>query len=433
MYVEEEKWARATWEVKKDLLRQEIQPVKLIGDLWEVAAMNASKVIPEVPEKRPRGVPSPFGARIYAEGQQIQQEYAKRAIKIDNIRNAYDKLQASGDILNEQFRNGTEGVKQYNQTIEDSGKTFEYLMESSSQWYDDEIRKQEEANKKQQEATAALTDAYRDMRGQMGKMTEDTYNAEVQTIDNLKTKYIELGAAKLTVDQWYYEQKKQLDIEMYKAGGGLLEGFLAGMMETQDSITTLGQIGSQTFTSLWGAFDTALDKSIANVDNFSDAFKNLGEISKEIFRQMLIDIMKASIKMAIMNTLFGGGGVGSGGGLLGLVGIKVPTAKQGGVAGQIPSTRLVNPAVFGGAPHFKNGGIVGLKANEVPIIAHKGETITPVGKTPSHPIVIINNNTGLPIRQTETRGEHDEHIITVVMDRLGRDTDLRDMVIATKG
>lgn len=70
----------------------------------------------------------------------------------------------------------------------------------------------------------------------------------------------------------------------------------------------------------------------------------------------------------------------SGKGILSAVGVAVPTPvpanHTGGIAGQNTSgTRLLNPDVFAAAARFHTGGIAGLRPDEVPIIAQKGEEI----------------------------------------------------------
>ncbi|MEG8019474.1 peptidoglycan DD-metalloendopeptidase family protein [Sphingomonas sp. LR55] len=67
-------------------------------------------------------------------------------------------------------------------------------------------------------------------------------------------------------------------------------------------------------------------------------------------------------------------------GILSAVGVAVPTPvpanHTGGIAGQNTSgTRLLNPNVFAAAARFHTGGIAGLRPDEVPIIAQKGEEI----------------------------------------------------------
>lgn len=55
--------------------------------------------------------------------------------------------------------------------------------------------------------------------------------------------------------------------------------------------------------------------------------------------------------------------------------ISVPTKHQGGIAGQGGPRRTVSPWVFAGAPRFHDGGLPGIRANEVPAILQMGEEV----------------------------------------------------------
>jgi hypothetical protein len=56
---------------------------------------------------------------------------------------------------------------------------------------------------------------------------------------------------------------------------------------------------------------------------------------------------------------------------------------DGGTIGGSAPIRSIASAAFAGAPRMHNGGrILGLGADEVPIIAKLGETVTPAGKSP---------------------------------------------------
>lgn len=86
----------------------------------------------------------------------------------------------------------------------------------------------------------------------------------------------------------------------------------------------------------------------------------------------------------------------------------------GGVAGYGRSpTRRVPASVFAGAPRMATGGSIGY--GEVPIIAHKGETILPAGtgfKMPA-PTIHVYNETQTPINRADIGMEVDPHEMVV--------------------
>lgn len=91
----------------------------------------------------------------------------------------------------------------------------------------------------------------------------------------------------------------------------------------------------------------------------------------------LFDLVADADWGSIISGMFGvGASAGSGANNWGSgAGQTQPRAHTGGVAGGSLSRMFVDPSVFAGAPKFHNGGLPGLRSNEVPIIAEKGEGI----------------------------------------------------------
>ena len=86
------------------------------------------------------------------------------------------------------------------------------------------------------------------------------------------------------------------------------------------------------------------------------------------------------------------------------------------------------PAVFAFAPGFHEGGIAGLRPDEVPIIAQAGEVILPRGAQIAAPAVEINfENRGTPQREVsrEVRLDPRGLIVTVVTDDIRRGGPIR--------
>jgi tape measure domain-containing protein len=59
----------------------------------------------------------------------------------------------------------------------------------------------------------------------------------------------------------------------------------------------------------------------------------------------------------------------------------VQVAHRGGTAGSRTHSRMVSPALFAGAPRMHDGGIAGLRPNEIPAILERGEKVTPAGQS----------------------------------------------------
>ena len=131
---------------------------------------------------------------------------------------------------------------------------------------------------------------------------------------------------------------------------------------TADALVTLGQ---------------GLAGLIQGANSLGDAFKGAMDAFRTFAADFLIRIgqmiLQAIILQAIQNALTGGSG-GYGGAIMGVFGVK----HNGGIAGRSDNgngTRTVSPLVFAGAQRFHDGGLPGLKPNEVPTILEKGEEV----------------------------------------------------------
>lgn len=115
------------------------------------------------------------------------------------------------------------------------------------------------------------------------------------------------------------------------------------------------------------AFDQ-FARAVANGENAIDAAKNA---FLQFAADFLLQIAQMIIRQAIFNALQGAFGGTPFGSLIGL-------AHTGGIigskrAGSGNGSRRVSPALFAGAPRYHEGGIIGLRPGEVPIIAKQGE------------------------------------------------------------
>lgn len=131
---------------------------------------------------------------------------------------------------------------------------------------------------------------------------------------------------------------------------------------TAGALTTLGQ---------------GLAGFIQGANSLSDAFKGAMDafrtFAADFLQQIAQMIMQAIILQAIQNMINGTSG-GYGGAIMGAFGVK----HNGGIAGRSDNgnaTRTVSPLVFAGAQRFHEGGLPGLKTNEVPTILEKGEEV----------------------------------------------------------
>ncbi len=133
----------------------------------------------------------------------------------------------------------------------------------------------------------------------------------------------------------------------------------------KDSVLTNG-------ATAFDAMGEALGKVALGQQSISDGFRGMGQAALVFFAQLLRDIATAIIRQQILNalmTFMGGGGAGASNVA------PVPVAHAGGMVGTQGRKRAVNPAIFMGAQRFHDGGLPGLKPDEVPTILQRGEEV----------------------------------------------------------
>lgn len=110
------------------------------------------------------------------------------------------------------------------------------------------------------------------------------------------------------------------------------------------------------------AFGDFLGDLTTGAKNFKTAFADMVKsfvagVAKMIAQELALRAIKAAF------SAWGGGGGSAG------------VAHTGGVAGRLSVRRKVSPLLFGHAPRYHNGGIAGLKPDEVPAILQTGERV----------------------------------------------------------
>jgi tape measure domain-containing protein len=172
-------------------------------------------------------------------------------------------------------------------------------------------------------------------------------------------------------------------IKLWQAIGGTAADAAIAKLQTAKmeaaGLRNEGQQNRVTWEQVGQVFGSRL---LSAFDQFSQAVaegKSIGEAAREAFLRFAADFLREIaqmiIKQALLNALrkFQGGG-----GFLG--GVFAGLAHTGGVVGSKTAgsgnpTRRVNPGVFASAGRFHNGGLPGLKNNEVATILKKGEEV----------------------------------------------------------
>ncbi|MGP4665959.1 hypothetical protein [Agrobacterium pusense] len=170
----------------------------------------------------------------------------------------------------------------------------------------------------------------------------------------------------------------------------------AGAAATEEQRAKIAELVEQTYAereAILASKDAMLELHDASRDVLQGIVSDLrdGKNGADILANAL-DRIASRLLDSAFDGLFSGG-LGKGG-LFG--GKLIPgILHSGGIAGRdgYGHGRSVSPSVFAGAPRYHNGGIAGLKPDEVPAILQKGERIIPRNASSSgaSPVVVNFN------------------------------------------
>lgn len=174
------------------------------------------------------------------------------------------------------------------------------------------------------------------------------------------------------------------------------------------------KLGGEFASGVASAFSTFIKGAtggIEGVKGIGDAFQNAGSAFMDFLANFLVGIgeaiLQAIILKAIMNAITGGSG-GYGDAAIGAL-----TGHTGGVVGSTIGSgneiRKVSTAMFAGAQRFHDGGLPGLKSNEVPAILKKREEVL----TENDPRNVLNGGLD-PARGAQAQPSMDVSIINTI-------------------
>ena len=220
------------------------------------------------------------------------------------------------------------------------------------------------------------------------------------------------------------------------AAGAALSGAAGATQSFSLALGTLGREGE----TILGQARSAAESAFGAMESALTRFVTTGETSFSGFVDSVIaDLARLAARRAIVEPLaaglFGlfGGAVAGGAGADAFRRLQAGVALQargfqvshrGGLVGALGGVeRAVPAAIFAGAERFHAGGVAGLRADEVPIIAQRGETILPRASGATLPrgapsIEINFENRGTPQREVgrEVRLDPRGLIVTVITE-----------------
>ena len=259
--------------------------------------------------------------------------------------------------------------------------------------------------KKVVETTMTLADASRAMRGEMGRMTEEIYIAQLRIIEGLRKEYEAAGVNVNALNQWYREQARVLEIEYLQSIESVWAGFKAAGMQIKNEIKTWGEKAFEFSITLEDSISRGLENSLRNFSSWKDSLLSMFE-----------EIYWAAIRIAFIQPI----AQGLAGGM---------TAALGGMF-QAPAGSAVSPFVapkgsFGAPTGLQRGGTVEKTGWAV---VHEGETFSGVGNKDKGGLTININNEGMERVQVSQAEEYyfgDQRIVDIIIQKAGTDGGLR--------
>lgn len=210
------------------------------------------------------------------------------------------------------------------------------------------------------------------------RRTVELYNQQngaiEQAIANLEA-YAATMKSSMTPEQWAL-----INAEIAKMRAGLSS--VVGTYKQMDTLIVNGVLDGM--ISGLDAVAQGIAGAIDGTMSMSEAWSNLGDVMRQFFADFLMQIAKAILQQMILNALAGfGGSIGSAAGAAGGV-ASASVLHSGGTVGSKTGSggsrsRSVPANWFAAAPRFHDGGLPGLKRDEVPTVLQKGEEVLSKG------------------------------------------------------
>ncbi len=169
------------------------------------------------------------------------------------------------------------------------------------------------------------------------------------------------------------EQFAKINAEIATMRAGLQD--IAGTYDQWDTMIVQGVLDGMSTSLDTIAHD--LVEVFHGAMSIGDAFKNLGQVVRQFFADFLLQVAQAILQQTLLTALAGAGWGGLSNTATSMGGVAGASVfHSGGIIGNRASrTREVSTNWFANAPRFHDGGLPGLKRDEVPAILQKGEQV----------------------------------------------------------
>ncbi|ECE9169186.1 hypothetical protein E0929_18655 [Salmonella enterica subsp. enterica serovar Infantis] len=291
------------------------------------------------------------------------------AAKLAAVNTQYDQLIAKSKKL------GTGGQNLAGQFEDLRKRNLEY---ATTQAKLEELKRIEDQLNSQQETKKNLLDEINAKR-QAGVISEN--EAVAQTVALYQNMNTGIASSAEQLDAFAQKIKDTMSPEEFSRIMAQIASVKAGLVDVTGTFTTMDTTVVQgVLDGMSTALSSIVDEMalvVAGSQSIGDAFSNLGVTVARFFADFLQKIAMAILQQMALNALASmGGGIGSAAVALGGTVAK----HNGGTVGSKTTggTQMkggISPAMFANAPRFHDGGLPGLRSDEVPTILQKGEQV----------------------------------------------------------
>lgn len=322
-------------------------------------------------------------AALTSQYEKLDDAVGVKQSKVDPNATFDDRLQAKLQAVNTQYDQLIAKAKKLGSGGAELAGKFEDLRKRNLEYATtqaklEEIKRVEDQLNAIQETKKSLLDEINAKR-EAGIISED--EAVKQTSELYATMNVNLQQSADSLDQLAQKFRNVMSPEDYAALMAKIAQIRAGLNDvtgtfTQMDSTVVQGVLDGLATGLQSVTDSLVEV-LSGTMSLQDAFRSLGATVTKFFADFLMKIAQAILQQMVLNSLAGmGGGIGAAAASLGGVAAK----HNGGIIGSKTTggqqrKNSVSPSLFVGAPRFHDGGLPGLKSDEVPIIAQKGEQI----------------------------------------------------------
>ncbi len=185
-----------------------------------------------------------------------------------------------------------------------------------------------------------------------------------------------------------FERLRTENPDLFASLGG--DRFLAGMQQLRTEASLMktefqligenigGQL-AQGAANAFGVLAEGLANAISGAGSLGDAFRSAGDAVLNFVADFLVNIGKAIIQALILRAIMNAINNKSGGYTDAVFGVLGGSNHDGGIVGQDGKARWMPADAFKRAKRFHEGGLPGLRPNEVPTILERGEEVLTAG------------------------------------------------------